>query len=404
MLHNIPDHKRLPTVRLRKAWFQVHKWIGLILAIVIVPLCLTGSALVWDQALDHLLNPQRYATTAGPALSPDKLAVAAQAALQPGELIASLRVPSAAGAPAIASSGPTPSKVQGPAPRTNVYLDPATGRVIEVSNSRSGAIMVMHLIHGSLMLPSIGRQIVGWIGVAMLISSISGIWLWWPTMGSWVRGLRWRRHRNLDTNLHHLLGFWIALPLFALSLTGAWIAFPQFFGPLVGENGRPMGFGPDRAAMATAKPLAMPATALGTAAAAALALAPGTITQIAWPTDYKARWQFTIKPSRGKPATIAVDDASGRASIASDMDRGQAGIARLMRQIHDGTGMGILWQTIVFLGGLLPALLAVTGVVMWWRARGWRARLHGNKQKSRRIHLRKYDKSGNYRADSTIHP
>ncbi|MDQ2878354.1 MAG: PepSY domain-containing protein, partial [Pseudomonadota bacterium] len=46
---------------LRRAWFQVHKWIGLILAILIIPLCLTGSALVWDQALDHALNPQRYA-------------------------------------------------------------------------------------------------------------------------------------------------------------------------------------------------------------------------------------------------------------------------------------------------------------------------------------------------------
>src|SRR3546814_2366100 len=54
-------------------------------------------------------------------------------------------------------------------------------------------------------------------GVAMLISCVSGIWLWWPTVGSWLRGLRWRRHRNFDTNLHHLFGFWIAVPLFILS-------------------------------------------------------------------------------------------------------------------------------------------------------------------------------------------
>jgi uncharacterized iron-regulated membrane protein len=391
-------------IGLRKLWFQVHKWIGLILAILIIPLCLTGSALVWDQALDHVLNPQRYATTAGPALSPDKLAAAAQAALKPGERIASIRMPSDAGDPVIAASGPTPSKVPGPAPRTNVYLDPATGRVLEASNSRSGPVMVMHLIHGSLMLPGVGRQIVGWIGVAMLISSISGIWLWWPTVGSWIRGLRWRRHRNLDTNLHHLMGFWISIPLFVLSLTGAWIAFPQFFGPLVGENSRPMGFGADRAAMAKAKPLPAPATALGTASASALALTPGNITQITWPTDYKAQWQFMIKPAKGKPATIAVDDATGAASITPGMDRGQAGIARLMRQIHDGTGMGIVWQAIIFLGGLLPAALAVTGIIMWWRARGWRAQLQENRAKARRNYSQKYNKVGNYRADNTIHP
>jgi uncharacterized iron-regulated membrane protein len=33
------------------------------------------------------------------------------------------------------------------------------------------------------------------------------------------------------------------------------------------------------------------------------------------------------------------------------------------------------WQILVFLGGLLPAILAVTGVIMWWRARKWRAKV-----------------------------
>ena len=223
-------------LKLRRAWFQVHKWIGLILAILIIPLCLTGSALVWDEALDHVLNPARYATTQGPALAPDRLAAAAQVALPAGRLLATLKLPTEPGNPAIAASGPGPTQVQGPAPRTNVWLDPTTGRVLQVANSRSGPVMVMHLIHGSLMLPGVGRQIVGWIGVAMLLSSVSGLWLWWPLTGSVRRGLRWKRHRNFDTNLHHQFGFWIALPLFVLSLTGAWISFPAFFGPLVGRT------------------------------------------------------------------------------------------------------------------------------------------------------------------------
>ena len=49
--------------------------------------------------------------------------------------------------------------------------------------------------------------------------------------------------------------------------------------------------------------------------------------------------------------------------------------ARLMRRLHDGTGMGAIWQTIIFIGGIIPALLAITGIVMWLRSRGWRARL-----------------------------
>lgn len=46
-----------------------------------------------------------------------------------------------------------------------------------------------------------------------------------------------------------------------------------------------------------------------------------------------------------------------------------------MRRVHDGTDMGIVWQVIIFIGGIIPAVLAVTGIIMWWRARGWKARL-----------------------------
>ena len=46
-------------------------------------------------------------------------------------------------------------------------------------------------------------------------------------------------------------------------------------------------------------------------------------------------------------------------------------LAEAMRRIHDGTNMGAVWRIILFVGGLLPAGLAVTGVIMWWRARDW---------------------------------
>ena len=49
-------------------------------------------------------------------------------------------------------------------------------------------------------------------------------------------------------------------------------------------------------------------------------------------------------------------------------------LARTMRRWHDGTGMGLTWQIVIFLGGIIPALLSVTGIIIWWRARKPRAR------------------------------
>jgi uncharacterized iron-regulated membrane protein len=352
---------------LRRAWFQVHKWIGLILAILIIPLSLTGSALVWDEALDHGINPQRYAVSGGTLIDPDLYVAAARGSLKPGDAIVSMSLPDGDGPVVVTASSPGRS-ISGP-PRNMVYLDPPTARVLDVASNRSGVLRVFHMIHGSLMLPGAGRAIVGWIGVAMMVSCFTGLWLWWPTVGKWVRGFRWRRHRNLDTNLHHLMGFWVALPLFVLSLTGAWISFPQFFGALTGAVPQ-RGMGMDRAAMARARPLAVTRLSLDTAIASAQAAMDGDVRQVTWPTDLKPEWKIALA---GNPQPfVTVDEASGKAKPGRIMPEDTA---RLMRRIHDGTRMGLVWQTILFLSGILPAVLAVTGIIMWWRARRWKKEL-----------------------------
>jgi hypothetical protein len=48
-----------------------------------------------------------------------------------------------------------------------------------------------------------------------------------------------------------------------------------------------------------------------------------------------------------------------------------------MRRIHDGTGTGPVWQLIIFLGGIIPAALAVTGILMWFNRRRRRALSRG---------------------------
>ncbi len=356
---------------MRRAWFQVHKWIGLVLAILIIPLSLSGAALVWHDALDRIVDPARYAVSGPTLLDPDAYVAAAAAALKHGERIALLTMPEDGGPVVVAASRATGAARPAPPQRTMVYLDPPTARVLEVSPSSAGLVRFLHGLHGSLQLPGVGRAIVGWIGVAMMVSCFTGLWLWWPTVGKWSRGLRFRRHRNTDTNLHHLFGFWIALPLFVLSLTGAWISFPQVFGRMTAEGQRRGG--PDRAALARARPLAKPAQPLAVAIGKARSVArDAPLRSIAWPTDLSADWTVTFA-GRGAPVGVKVADDTGGATAAPA--RAQGGVARWMRRIHDGTDMGPLWQTIIFLGGILPAILAVTGVIMWWRARTWKAEL-----------------------------
>ena len=355
----------------RRTWFQVHKWIGLILAILIVPLSLSGAALVWHEGLDRLVNPSRFAVTGEAVLDTDAYVAAAQAVLKPGDRVAQLTLPEGRGPVVVAAqpAGAAPAR-RGPPPRTMVYLDPPTARVLQVAPGNAGLVRFLHVLHGSLQVPGVGRQIVGWIGVAMMVSCFTGLWLWWPTVGTWARGLRWRRHRNTDTNLHHVMGFWVALPLFVLSLTGAWISFPEFFGAL-GGGAAPRG--PDRGATMRAPALADPAQPIGIVVERANSVRGGAIRSIAWPTTRTPDWTVTY----ANGAIVKVADDGGIAVAAPSRQPG--GIARLMRRIHDGEGMGIVWQLVIFAGGLLPAALAVTGIIMWWRAREWRAQVAGKR-------------------------
>jgi len=344
--------------KLRATWLQVHKWIGLTLAILIIPIALTGSALVWHDWLDAKLEPQRIAQLGPATLPPSAYANAARSALQPGERLSELRF-SKDDEPVIAIAT-RPSS--GRPVRTTIWMDPRNASIIDRATGNSGVIQVMHSLHGSLMVPGWGRTIVGWVGAFMFVSCLTGIWLWWPLSGGFTSGFRWKRRNTINANLHYMTGFWVLFPLAMLSFTGAWISFPKVFGMF--ESRPPAAT--DRERAMRAKPLEQTATAVDAAVAAAKPYATGALVSVAWPTDQKAEWKVGFD-RKGGPAIAKVDDRSARASAPPPPQ--PETLARTMRRWHDGTGMGPVWQIVIFVGGLIPALLSITGIIIWWRAR-----------------------------------
>ena len=352
------------TLKLRRLWLQVHKWIGLLLAVLIIPISVTGSALVWNEGLDLLLNSERNVAGA-PALAPSAYADAARAAIAPYERIASIRMPEGEGAVLVSAARPLTEGERRPL-RTNVWLHPQTAAVLDTAGSNDGAVRVLHNLHGSLMVPGAGRQIVGWVGLFMLISCLTGIWLWWPVTGSVRRGFRWKRQPSFNANLHHQMGFWVLIPLAMLSFTGVWISFPQTFGRFEPSPAKAPS-GPPRPAQPLAETWLTPDQAL----AAASRAGGGRLMTVTWPTERSADWSIGFARD-GVPAEVKVADGTGQAT--RQRPAAPETTARTMRRWHDGTGMGFVWQLIIFLGGMIPAALSVTGILMWWRSRQWRRR------------------------------
>jgi uncharacterized iron-regulated membrane protein len=256
-------------------------------------------------------------------------------------------------------------------PRTlNAWIDPPTAKVLSSGEVAKTFTMVMHQLHGSFLVPGVGRKVVGWMGWAMFVSSATGLWLWWPRHAGFVKGLRWRRGASTLFNLHHMIGFWLCLPLAVLSLTGVYISFPQTSHALFGappppqRAGGPGRFAPPLRPMMS---IDQAATAVGAANAAALA-------EVNYPTRGKApAWRIGLAETKGPP--VRVIDATGEVKKGPDRaepPRPADPTSKLMRQVHDGNDMGLVWQLIITLVGLAPAILGVSGVVMWLRRRARR--------------------------------
>jgi len=355
---------------LRRAWWQVHKWTGLFLMILLIPLGLSGVVLTWDDAIDHSLNPQRYAVHGAATLAPSAYATAAGVALRPGERIAMIRYPDGEG-PVVVMANKLPAgdragAVRARPQRVTLWLDPGTGRLLDRSRGDSGLVRLAHDFHGSLFMPGIGRALVGLLGIAMFLMAAGGVWLWWPTAGRFASGLRWRRgDRKFDTNLHHMVGFWIALPLAFQAVTGVWIAWPQMMATIgLASPGGGMG---GRGAVVSAAP---PILTADQALVAAKAASPGEPASIAWPAGGDAPWRISLASATGQ-TDVTVDDGSRAATIAPR----RAGLALAVRHLHDGTTLGIGWRVIMVAWGLAPTVLGLTGLIMWWRGRRWRAKL-----------------------------
>lgn len=382
---------------LRKLWFQVHLWIGVGLSIVLIPISFTGAVLVWHDQLDRVLESQRYQVTGAATRPLADYAAAARTVLKPDEPVAQIRLPEHDGDPVVVSAPMSfegKPKPKGRPPQHNVWVDPGAARVLDDGSSNDGISRFMHVLHGSLFIPEVGRKVVGWLGWLMLVSALTGIWLWWPRNGAFLKGFNWNRSPLFSGRLHHVIGFWIAIPLAVLSFTGAYISFPQTMkkaasvfvgsGPGTGEGrgergpgegkGKKGGDRPQQGPGPRPRPLAQPNLDPDRAvdAAAALRPAPGmALSQITWPTVKKAEWTVVWRQG-DRTVEAVVDDATGEARVKPREVDPATGVARLMRRIHDGVGLGIVWQTIIFLGGMAPVVLGITGVIMWLRLRGGR--------------------------------
>lgn len=370
-----PQRYLSPAAKRRQTWLWVHRWLGIILLIPMAVLGVTGSAQVWPEETEALFNPQReVAATADPAdISETHIANAREALAEYGP-IASIQL-GVEGEPIVASSAgyaDPPFGIGAPGGMARqAYVDPASAEVIDNTDSAGGFMWFMHFIHGLFLIPGIGRQIVGIMGLFLTISAVTGIYVFWPGFKRMFAALKWQKRDGKMLNIHRQSGFLLSIILIVEAISGAWISFPGFFALLV-EPGveqperHRRGGGPEGTVLEAED------GAWIVALDAATAAYDGRPTAISAPTAESGAWTVTLAGD-GMDATasvpltggeVVVEESPARVGPPPPSTRAQA-VSSWMRGVHYATIGGIIWQLLVFISGIVMTFLALSGIYIW---------------------------------------
>lgn len=357
----------------RKIWLNIHLWLGLTAGFVLALLGLTGSILIFYGPLMQM--ELGYRVDGPPPIRADIdawIAAAHRAYPEFGAFDFVIGQGYALGGTKVANLG-----AQGPDGKNwTIMVNPGSGQPLAKfrwDNTYTAEILKFHT---RLSLSVVwARDAIAWLGVAMLVSLLTGLYLWWPRNKNWriaftlKRGARGRR-RLFD--LHNLFAVYLYVPLFIIAFTGVYFVKPEWIDPAVWFLSKARTVDP-AALTQTSKPGACngrisPGQAVEVAKARfptakfVLMIIPRQAElpyqiQLAPPNNIEVKGQISVYVDRECPVIVTALDGT----IPTGMEIFKA----VMFPLHANLMLGTFGSAIVFLTGLLLPFSFVTGVLLW---------------------------------------
>lgn len=360
--------QRPRTLLLRRAIFQLHLWIGIIVSLYMLAIGVTGSVLVFRQELAALDLPAHWRELRATSPASAGAIVAHLETVYPGERMVSLTAPTAYNPTFLATLG-------GGARRRSVALDPTTGEVLGPPPRPAAWLAFVRRFHETLLIRGSGRVWNGVGGAFLLFLAATGLVNWWPGIPHWRRALKvnfrlgWRR---INFDLHSAAGFWSLLLISSWAVTGIYFAWPQQISQVVNSWSPTISSRPPNI---TVRPGGeAPQPDLDALIARAASLDPGTTwSGVFFPYSKQAPLQIIMQRPGGEGRqyedTVYLNPYNGEhlATWRYGVNESVGDwVIWLQVPLHFGTSWGMTVKVIWALAGLALPLLAITGLVMYW--------------------------------------
>lgn len=361
-------------MRARQVWLKVHRWMGLTIGLFFVLLGLTGSLLVFDHAIDEWLNPHLLLTPgAGSQRNLAETIEAAQAAypeLGQPVLISPPRRPDG-NYTLRYQFGSDPHEAE----RIEVYVDPfnaqVQGRRVWGRYPMSWIYKLHFTLHGG----EWGHTAVGILGLLLILSLTTGLYLWWPLLRKGMRTAFAIRRNKLLFDGHKTIGAVSFLILGTTAFTGIYMTLPWLVKPAVTSLSPETPLPKDL--KSTPSPNGKPITADRAVAIASEIFLDGTFGYLRPPQDAEGVYVVGMRRAgevrqTGALSGLWIDQYSGDVLAIRNWQDFTAADTFFACQfpLHNGEAFGLAGRWMIFCAGIVPAVLYLTGFLLWRRKSG----------------------------------
>jgi len=353
---------------IRRANFQIHLWVGIVLALYLMVIGVSGSILVLRIELGALSGANPWESRRAPEPRVDITAVVRNLTYHyPGFRIASVIAPG--------KTEPTYIARLWGRGQMRVGVDAGTGEVLGEIKRGPSWLDTVEKLHVSLFASRNGRILNG-VGAAFLLAMcITGLINWWPGVRNWKRALKvdfGRSWRRINFDLHSAAGFWTLAIISFWAVSGIYFAWPREIFALVNRISPIVNSKPPVVEVTARNEVSDPD--LDALVKRAYVLDPGTtFAGVEFPFNRRAPITILMRRGNGLSReyedTLYFDPYTGEHLTTWRYGVNQSfgdwfiwSQVPLHFGVYWGLGVKIIWAVL----GLAVPTLAVTGLLMYW--------------------------------------
>jgi uncharacterized iron-regulated membrane protein len=374
LLHTILHHPR--KLWLRRALFQIHLWIGVLLALYVIVIGLSGSILVFEDEIRHA--SMKHVPFDELHVADVNTVIAHAHDSYPKEQLAFITLPQ--------KQNPvwTLFLVDAHGRDKTIYADAASGAPL----TRHGKLFIDYVLdlHVNLMMGRTGFIVNCMAGIGLLLLAVTGVILWWPGVKLWTRGFFVSLRRNwkrINYDAHNAVGIWMLFIISWWGMTAVYFLFPTKVSAVVNVISPLVGMKEPQAADPPLNSAAASAASIEEILAKQKEISPGYLSTIRLPG--KADDKVILYVDRLSPGDFThrdIDTFDGRTGRLLTMwhygENKSLGdwFLWLVYPLHFGTLWGMWIKVLWALFGLSLPVLSVTGLLMYWNrylAKKWSA-------------------------------